>query len=80
MSGQGWGHTPSIAFRHPPPKKDVVNQCLECGVGVGCAGGRSGKDSATWHGTFHRKTGRPESLVCMSIVWVYIHGGLHLKK
>ena len=22
-------HTPIIAFRHPPPKKDIVNQCLE---------------------------------------------------
>ena len=22
-------HTPSIAFRHLPPRKDVVNQCLE---------------------------------------------------
>ena len=22
-------HTPSTAFRHPPPRKDVVNQCLE---------------------------------------------------
>ena len=24
-------HTPSIAFRHLPPRKDVVNQCLEFG-------------------------------------------------
>ena len=24
-------HTPSIAFRHFPPRKDVVNQCLEFG-------------------------------------------------
>ena len=23
-------HTPSIAFRHLPQTKDVVNQCLEC--------------------------------------------------
>ena len=22
-------HTPSIAFRHLPPRKDIVNQCLE---------------------------------------------------
>ena len=22
-------HTPTIAFRHLPPRKDVVNQCLE---------------------------------------------------
>ena len=29
------GHTPSIAFRHLPPRKDVVNQCLESGVGPG---------------------------------------------
>ena len=28
-SGSGTNHTPSIAFRHPPPRKDVVNQCLE---------------------------------------------------
>ena len=25
-------HTPSIAFRHLPPRKDVVNQCLEFGL------------------------------------------------
>ena len=42
---QGWNgyrnksqrrrHTPSIAFRHPPPwRKDVVNQCLEFGQKV----------------------------------------------
>ena len=24
-------HTPSIAFRHLPPRKDVVNQCLDFG-------------------------------------------------
>ena len=41
LSGRGWRgqlhihagkrreHTPSIAFRHLPPRKDVVNQCLE---------------------------------------------------
>ena len=28
---QGAWHTPSIAFRHPPLRKDVVNQCLEFG-------------------------------------------------
>ena len=28
-AAQSVTHTPSIAFRHLPPKKDVVNQCLE---------------------------------------------------
>ena len=27
----GHPHIPSIAFRHLPPRKDVVNQCLEFG-------------------------------------------------
>ena len=27
--GQPSVHTPSIAFRHLPPRKDVVNQCLQ---------------------------------------------------
>ena len=31
---EGRGHTPSIAFRHLPPRKDVVNQCLEFGEGL----------------------------------------------
>ena len=31
-------HTPNIAFRHLPPRKDVVNQCLEFGVAVHPAG------------------------------------------
>ena len=34
-------HTPSIAFRHLPPKKDVVNQCLESG------------DRSDIHSSFH---------------------------
>ena len=29
--GQGEIHTPSTVFWHLPPKKDVVNQCLEFG-------------------------------------------------
>ena len=29
-----WTHTPSIAFRHSPPGKDVVNQCLEFALNV----------------------------------------------
>ena len=28
-AGHTHSHTPSIAFRHLPPMKDVVNQCLE---------------------------------------------------
>ena len=43
MGGGGGGqrrqnHTPSIAFRHLPPKrrKDVVNQCLEFAVVPQC--------------------------------------------
>ena len=27
------GHTPSVAFQQLPPRKDVVNQCLEFEVG-----------------------------------------------
>ena len=27
----GQKHTQSIAFRHLPPRKDIVNQCLEFG-------------------------------------------------
>ena len=30
-------HTPSIAFRQPPPRKDVVNQCLEFGTHILCS-------------------------------------------
>ena len=29
-------HTPSIAFRHLPPRKDVVNQYLECAFDLLC--------------------------------------------
>ena len=36
-------HTPSIAFRHLPPRKDVVNQCLEFAFEHGSASnGQSG--------------------------------------
>ena len=37
VSAQGLGtadHTPSFAFWHLHPRKDVVNQCLEFGLGV----------------------------------------------
>ena len=38
----GWEHTPNIAFRHLPWRKDVVNQCLEFGLGEG-GWGREGR-------------------------------------
>ena len=38
--GGGGGNHPNIAFRHLPPRKDVVNQCLEFGLGAGGGGGR----------------------------------------
>ena len=32
LCNDGWRHTPSIAFRHLHPRKDVVNECLEFGM------------------------------------------------
>ena len=31
LLSRGAAHTPNIAFRHLPPRKDVVNKCLEFG-------------------------------------------------
>ena len=36
LSTEGASHTPSIAFRHLSPRKDVVNQCLEFGCFFQC--------------------------------------------
>ena len=38
--GGGGAHTPSTAFRHLPPRKDVVNQRLEFGGCLMCCRGR----------------------------------------
>ena len=42
---QGRRHTPTIAYRYLPPKKDVVNQCLEFGAHCICS---RAENSTVW--------------------------------